>query len=156
MLSSFSLNFLITIIPAFGEEFSWRGYLLPRLLTKYTQRKALLLHGLITWIWHLPFIFQMGYESGTNPWVAIPVVAVISFIPTILHAVVFAFIWYRTASLAVTTLYHVCFDEVRDSLENTVGLGIAGQYWQMLALTFMGMWLLRKTRWEIFPVRKRP
>ncbi|KKN01460.1 hypothetical protein LCGC14_1127510 [marine sediment metagenome] len=144
---TFSTSFLITIIPAFSEEFGWRGYLLPRLLKKYKYRKALLVHGLITWVWHLPFVFAMGFDVGNNPWVDVPLVLAVSFIPTILHAVVFAYIWSRTASLAVSTFYCVCFDEVRDTLENTLGLGGLGQNWQMLVLTVLGIWLLWKGKW---------
>ena len=59
-LPFFISSFLLTAIPAFGEEFSWRGYLLPRLFSQYSTRKALLLHGLVTWLWHLPVLFVMA------------------------------------------------------------------------------------------------
>lgn len=152
--TTFSFSFLITIIPAFSEEFAWRGYLLPRLLAKHSYRKALLIHGLITWVWHLPFIFVMGFGAGNNPKVDVPLVLAVSIIPTILHAVVFAYIWSRTASLAVSTFYHVCFDEVRDTLENTVGFGSLGQNWQMLVLTVLGIWLLWKGKCKFNNTRK--
>ena len=45
-------SFAITLVPAFGEEFSWRGYLLPRLLKRFTTRRALLVHGFVTCLWH--------------------------------------------------------------------------------------------------------
>jgi membrane protease YdiL (CAAX protease family) len=54
----------------FGEEFGWRGYLLPRLQSLGT-RQALLLSGLIWGIWHWPVI-AMGYNYGFSypaaPW----------------------------------------------------------------------------------------
>ena len=151
---TFSTSFLITIIPAFSEEFGWRGYLLPRLLKKYKYRKASLVHGLITWVWHLPFVFVMGFDVENNPWVDVPLVLAVSFIPTILHAVVFAYIWSRTASLAVSTFYHVYFDEVRDTLVNTLGLGGLGQNWQMFVLTVLGVWLLWKGKWKFNNIQK--
>ena len=49
-------------IPAFGEEFGWRGYLLPRLMP-FGQSKALVLSGLIWGLWHAPLIL-MGYRYG--------------------------------------------------------------------------------------------
>ncbi len=147
IISGFLFSAAITIIPAFGEEFGWRGYLLPRLLVAYKYRKALLIHGFITWIWHLPFLIIIGLETGNNIWF-VPIVLIVSFIPAIMHAVVFAYIWSRTASLAVVTLYHVFFDEVRDTLQDTVGLGALGENWQMLVLTIMGILLLWKVTWR--------
>ncbi|HEX3006050.1 MAG TPA: CPBP family intramembrane glutamic endopeptidase, partial [Bacteroidales bacterium] len=60
ILAEFLFSFTITLIPAFSEEFGWRGYLLPRLFTRYSTRYALLLHGFITWVWHLPVLVVMG------------------------------------------------------------------------------------------------
>src|SRR5680860_17165 len=92
-VSLFLYSFLLTIIPAFGEEFGWRGYLLPRLLRRNNCRKALLVHGLITWVWHLPVLVIMGLRMNDNPLVSVAIVVTVSLIPTIMHAVVFAYIW---------------------------------------------------------------
>ena len=60
------LNALLT----FGEEFGWRGYLLPKLLG-LGARKALLISGIIWGVWHWPII-AMGYNYGSGyfgaPW----------------------------------------------------------------------------------------
>ncbi len=57
-------------LATFGEEFGWRGYLLPKLMP-LGSRKAMLLIGLIWGVWHWPVIF-MGYEYGFKypgyPW----------------------------------------------------------------------------------------
>jgi membrane protease YdiL (CAAX protease family) len=148
---TFLLSFAITLIPAFSEEFGWRGYLLPRLAGRYSTRQALIIHGLITWIWHLPVLVVMGMQMGGNPLISIPLILLISLIPTTMHAVVFARLWNISGSLAVATLYHVLFDEVRDALQSTVGLGFLGQNWQMLALTLIGIALLVKGKWHIKP-----
>jgi len=147
-IKGFLWSIVFTILPAFGEEFSWRGYLLPRLFKKYQPQKALIVHGLITWLWHLPFIIIMGLESGGNPFQSVLLVLSVSFIPTIMHALVFAFIWMKSQSLAVSTAYHVFFDEIRDALIASVGLGVLGQNWQMLVLTFLGILFLWKVKWK--------
>lgn len=67
----------INTLFAFGEEFGWRAYLLPKLLP-LGQRKALLLMGVIWGVWHWPVIF-MGYEYGMKYWGA-PVVGPLLFI----------------------------------------------------------------------------
>ena len=53
---------IINFIPAFGEEFGWRGYLLPKLLP-LGREKALVISGIIWGLWHLPFVFLIGYKS---------------------------------------------------------------------------------------------
>ena len=56
------LSPLLNAVPTFGEEFGWRGYLLPKLLP-LGHRKAVLLTGVIWGIWHWPIIL-MGYNYG--------------------------------------------------------------------------------------------
>ncbi len=53
---------LLNAISTFGEEFGWRGYLLPKLMPLGT-RKAILLTGVIWGVWHWPVIL-MGYNYG--------------------------------------------------------------------------------------------
>ncbi|WP_251342195.1 CPBP family intramembrane glutamic endopeptidase [Haloplanus halophilus] len=55
---------------AFGEEFGWRGYLLPKLLP-LGWRRAVLVSGAVWGVWHWPVI-AMGYNYGLDypgaPW----------------------------------------------------------------------------------------
>ncbi|MEV4750934.1 CPBP family intramembrane glutamic endopeptidase [Streptosporangium sp. NPDC049248] len=51
---------LINSIAAFGEEWGWRGWLLPRLMTLGTWR-ALLVSGVIWGVWHFPLTLR-GYN----------------------------------------------------------------------------------------------
>ena len=141
----FLFSVCMTLIPAFGEEFSWRGYLLPRLRSRHSPRKALIFHGLVTWIWHFPVLFAMATALGGNVLVSFSVICLVSLIPTVMHAIVFAYIWSESRSLGVATFYHVAFDEVRDTIEDTVGLGPLGQNWQMLLLTIVGALILWKS-----------
>jgi membrane protease YdiL (CAAX protease family) len=150
-VATFLATLFLTLIPAFGEEFSWRGYLLPRLLERHRPRQALLLHGFVTWLWHAPFIVTMGLGAGGSPLVSVPLVLAVSLIPTVMHAVVFAYIWSSASSLAVATVYHSAFDEVRDTLEQAVGFGWVSQYWQAVVLTIMGAVLLWKAEWRNLP-----
>lgn len=56
---------IINFIPAFGEEFGWRGYLLPKLLP-LGREKALIISGLIWGLWHLPFVLLIDYGNYPN------------------------------------------------------------------------------------------
>jgi membrane protease YdiL (CAAX protease family) len=50
----------------FGEEFGWRGFLLPELLP-LGKRNALLVSSAIWGVWHWPMIL-MGHNYGLNYW----------------------------------------------------------------------------------------
>lgn len=58
---------IINIIPTMGEELGWRGYLLPKLRKLMSDRKALVLTGVIWGLWHAPVIV-MGHNYGTEYW----------------------------------------------------------------------------------------
>ena len=45
---------VLNAVPALGEEWAWRGWLLPALADSYSPRLALLLSGLAWGIWHSP------------------------------------------------------------------------------------------------------
>lgn len=61
---------LVNSFSAFGEEFGWRAYLLPK-LAPLGLRRALLVHGIIWGVWHWPVI-AMGHNYGVEypgfPW----------------------------------------------------------------------------------------
>jgi membrane protease YdiL (CAAX protease family) len=58
---------VVNIIPTMGEELGWRGYLLPKLRTLMSDRKALVLSGIVWGLWHVPVIV-MGHNYGTEYW----------------------------------------------------------------------------------------
>ncbi len=63
-ISSLTFAPIINSIFAFGEEFGWRGYLLPKLLP-LGKVKALFISGIIWGLWHVPFIL-LGIHYGEN------------------------------------------------------------------------------------------
>jgi len=148
ILGAFLIHFVATLVPAFGEEFGWRGYLLRHLAERYSLRRALLFQGLIWWAWHLPTLIGMGLQETGGPVSGVAFTLLISLIPSILHAVIYAYIWTATQSLAVATVYHAAFDESRDAIEGAIGLSPMVQLWQMLVLTVLGALLLWKGHWD--------
>ena len=54
----------------FGEEYGWRGYLLPKLLP-LGEVKAAVIVGLIWGPWHAPILIAGLNYSGVNPFAAI-------------------------------------------------------------------------------------
>jgi len=156
ILGNFLLRFIATLIPAFGEEFGWRGYMLPHLVKQYRIRTALLLHALIWWAWHLPVLVGMSMTEKLtdNVGISITIMLAVSLIPSMMHTIVFAYIWTVTQSLAVVTVYHAAFDEIRDAIEVSLGYGSLVEIWQMLTLTIWGGLLLWKGNWKQLTARK--
>ena len=70
---------LLNVITCFGEEWGWRGYMMPKLLGKMKFLPAVLLGGLIWGLWHAPII-AMGHNYGTEyagaPWVGIAMMCI--------------------------------------------------------------------------------
>lgn len=147
----FLVGFLLTLIPGFGEEFGWRGYLLPQLAKRYSPRKATLLHAFIWWAWHLPAVIAIGARSGepeTPVWLSVAVVTLITLIPAMMNAVIYAYVWAATGSLAVSSAYHAAYDEIRDAIDHSIGFGPLVSPWEMAVTTLLGLFLLWKANWK--------
>jgi membrane protease YdiL (CAAX protease family) len=52
---------------ALGEEIGWRGFLFPRLMSRFGYSRACLIGGLIWAVWHYPGLIWGHYNAGTNP-----------------------------------------------------------------------------------------
>ena len=97
---------------SFGEEYGWRGYLLPRLLP-LGEIKGTLVLGVIWACWHLP-VLSMGQESL---WLSVPIFL------TLATLIAFPFTWlYRAsgASILVLSLFHSSFDLWGDTFTSAV------------------------------------
>ena len=62
---------LLNLVPCFGEEWGWRGYLVPKVAQRMKFLPTVLLTGFIWGIWHAPIIVA-GHNYGMNypgyPW----------------------------------------------------------------------------------------
>jgi len=58
------LPLLFADIAPWGEEFGWRGYLLPRLLERMPVLDASLMVGAVWTVWHIPAFFLSGVMSA--------------------------------------------------------------------------------------------
>jgi membrane protease YdiL (CAAX protease family) len=88
-------------IPAYwGEEYGWRGYLLPKLMG-LGQVRAIALHGVIWGLWHAPII-AMGYNYPAYPAAGILWMTVF----TVLMGAILAWLYYASGSIFVPALAH--------------------------------------------------
>ncbi len=151
LLVKFLGGFLLTLIPGFGEEFGWRGYMLPHLARRYSPQKATLIHAFIWWMWHLPAVFAIGIRQGIGATIgeSIAIIVLITLIPAMMNAVIYAYVWAATRSLAVSSAYHSAYDEVRDAIDHSIGFGPLVSVWEMAVTTLLGLFLLWKANWKL-------
>lgn len=71
MMISYSV---VVFFPAFGEEWGWRGYLMPKLLEVMSKPAAVVAGGVIWGLWHAPLTVS-GHNFGVDyplyPWLGI-------------------------------------------------------------------------------------
>ncbi|MGN0649330.1 MAG: CPBP family intramembrane glutamic endopeptidase [Oscillospiraceae bacterium] len=65
---------LVLFFPAFGEEWGWRGYMMPKLTELMGKPAAVIVGGVIWGLWHAPLTVS-GHNFGTDydffPWTGI-------------------------------------------------------------------------------------
>lgn len=101
LVLAFSAGLLLNMIVTFGEEFGWRGYLLPR-LAPLGGGWAALITGVIWGLWHAPLIVLYGANFPGHPWLGI--LGMVAF--TTAYSFVFAWLRFRSGSVWPSTLAH--------------------------------------------------
>lgn len=92
------------IMAAIGEEFGWRGFLLPLLAARMRLLSASLATGIVWGIWHLPADYIALKAYG---WWFLPAFFANGPLLLTAHAVIMGWLWARTGqSLAVMLVYH--------------------------------------------------
>lgn len=96
---------LVNIIFTLGEEWGWRGYLLPKLTEKFSIFPTLLFSGLIWGLWHAPLI-AIGHNYGLGypgfPWSGI--LAMCAF--CLVVGTLFSYITLKTRSCLPAAVAH--------------------------------------------------
>jgi membrane protease YdiL (CAAX protease family) len=109
------LMLLVIALPVtlftFGEEYGWRGYLLPRLLPLGEIRASVLL-GVIWGVWHLPLLLAGLNYPGVNVFLAI---IIFTFVTVALS---FTYTWFYVASsgsVLVAAVFHASTNQFSDT-----------------------------------------
>jgi membrane protease YdiL (CAAX protease family) len=58
---------ILALTDGLGEELAWRGFALPRLLTRYNALVASLVLGVLWGLWHLPLVWTEGATMYQQP-----------------------------------------------------------------------------------------
>lgn len=102
---AFTLGILFNMVFTFGEEFGWRGYLLPK-LAPLGGVWAAIITGVIWGLWHAPVIVLDGYNYPGNP----PLGVLMMVVFTTALGVIFAWFRFRSGSVWPSTLSHAAFN----------------------------------------------
>ena len=103
------LNAAIVLPVTFGEEYGWRGYLLPKLLP-LGEVKATLVVGAIWGTWHLPAIMVGLNYPGEPTWVALLLFGA----TTLLLAFPFTWLWIASRSVLIAAIAHATLNAATD------------------------------------------
>lgn len=96
---------ILNFVTCFGEEWGWRGYLLPKIVAKMPRIPMLLITGTIWGLWHAPII-AMGHNYGTDYW-GYPVVGIAMMcVFCIALGTIFSYLCIKTQSCIPGVIAH--------------------------------------------------
>ena len=96
---------VIASFAALGEEGGWRGYMMPKLISLFGMKKALLIGGVIWGVWHAP-LTCVGHNFGTDyPGFPYWGILIMSIFCTVM-GVMLTYITVRTGSIWPATFMH--------------------------------------------------
>lgn len=96
---------LLNFFTCFGEEWGWRGYLLPKMQEKLPMLPLLLINGIIWGLWHAPLTI-LGHNYSTGYW-GYPITGILAMCGfCVVMGIIFTFITVRTGSCLPAVLAH--------------------------------------------------
>jgi uncharacterized protein len=144
---------ILTLTDGLGEELAWRGFALPRLLTRHNALVASLILGLIWALWHLPLVWTEG-----NAMYHQPVWLLLVDIPA--KSVLFTWVFLHTrGSVLLAMLFHgatnlfIVSPDVASTGDLTLPLLAAAAKWVLVVVVIVvaGPGLARGPRPEALP-----
>ncbi len=104
---------LVVFFPAFGEEWGWRGYMMPKLTELMGRPAAIVVGGVIWGLWHAPLTVS-GHNFGTemNPLLTVLLMCVFC----VLVNVFLTLLTERTKSIYPASICHM--------VTNNMGVGM--------------------------------
>ena len=113
----------LSLVAGFGEEFGWRGYLLPRLLSdRRMARVVLVIVGLVWGIWHCALAvgpLLRAVQAGTLGWPATVGAALLGCARAVGASIALSFIfgavWLRSESIFLSSFLHGSWIGIRDA-----------------------------------------
>ncbi|MEM7115698.1 MAG: type II CAAX endopeptidase family protein [Chloroflexota bacterium] len=90
---------IVILLISFGEEYGWRGFLLPRLQERYSALVASLILGAVWGLWHFPaYLIGTGVPLGMPFWVFL--------LWVLLATIILTWVYNQTNSMLAPILLH--------------------------------------------------
>jgi membrane protease YdiL (CAAX protease family) len=105
---NFAINSVITILPAIGEEYGWRGFLLPKLIKIQGEVKAAISLSIVWVLYHIPVIYIIARIGTDNTTISLLVQASSLFV----LAFSFSYCYYISKSVISLTIMHAFWNSV--------------------------------------------
>jgi uncharacterized protein len=144
---------ILTLTDGLGEELAWRGFALPRLLSRYNALAASLILGVIWALWHLPLLWTEGNGMFHQPiWLLLMDVTA--------KSVLFTWVFLHTrGSVLLAMLFHgatnlfIVSPDVASTGDLTIPLLAAVAKWVLVVVVIVvaGPGLARGPRPEALP-----
>jgi uncharacterized protein len=97
LLAAVNFGLVLLLGGPLGEEFGWRGYVLPALQEQYSWRVASLILGAVWSLWHLPLFFIADTVQSHIPFL-------LFMVSTIALSILFAWLFNRTRGSVLPAL----------------------------------------------------
>ena len=94
---------IIVSFLAFFEEIGWRAFMLPRLVSRFGERRGTVASALICALWHIPFAVS-GVQHIEN--ISPLALAILSPVGQFGAGLFLAFLWLKTDSILLVSLAH--------------------------------------------------
>lgn len=117
MMGVLVLNFYLTFIIFFGEEYGWRYFLQPMLQKRFGLKGGVILLGVIWGLWHLPINV---YYYSPDTWIYS---VLIHQITCISFAVFFGYAYRKSGNIWVPVVIHYINNNMTAVLTGSINLG---------------------------------
>lgn len=105
LVSGLLLAPVLNALTCFGEEWGWRGYLLPKMQEKVSMLPMLIINGIIWGLWHAPLTI-LGHNYGTG-YLGYPFTGILAMCMfCIVMGIIFSYITIKTGSCLPAVLAH--------------------------------------------------
>ncbi|MFC1522948.1 lysostaphin resistance A-like protein [Elusimicrobiota bacterium] len=95
--------FLVGVAAVFGEEYGWRGYLLPEITRSRGPLIATVIVGIVWALWHGPLVFGLSKLMRVrHPWH----VCLVQMGSVFMLSFPFAYMYYMTQSIIAPMIFH--------------------------------------------------